>query len=268
MAISYPLKDEEQMIRLLQKDIDETDKNIKIFAGHLPAVYIEKGTHREVHFDPQRWGEFSSYTFEIGVTLLNYALGIGKSAIMMVLVDDDAELPKEMINGELKTRDKPTWKRRYRGKAYNKVVFPKEYLAILAKHDLDLSHFIKQEREGKEYLLVSEKSLKLEAEGIGYTDPKECSLAYKGFVLNERYFDVSKDYLISFMPGQCKGNICEGVLDLDFNINSSHIFFPHTSEMGGLDETNNGYVKFEPIKPITDMFEEQEIVYRKEELEK
>ena len=72
-------------------------------------------------------------------------------------------------------------------------------------------------------------------------------------------------YLVSFIPGQCKGNICAGVLDVREDLDASHIFFPHIETMGGIVDTGSGFLKFGDGASIKDIYEAGFITYKETE---
>jgi len=234
---------------LLKNDIKESNKNVKIFAGHLPLVYESK--EELVYIDEFRWGEFSTYTFDLGAKLLRYTLDIGKKGQLIIVVDDDIELT---INSNLiNSLDDQNWRRRERRKIFKNPLLPKPYEKILEKYNLNLSHLVAKKQRKVNTFLLSEKVLKTEAKELKISAPNACSLAYKGLLLNPKlkYFDIINDYHISLMPGQCKGNICEGFFNQDYNLNASFIFFPHIEKLGGIIPDSIGYKKTDSIKPIS-----------------
>ncbi len=237
------IQNESEMMDALKNDVLSTSKqNIKIFAGHLPLLYIDEGAgRRSVRLGIDRWGVFSTHTFELGCTLLKTAQEAGKNAQLILLVDDDDELKRDE-NGI--RRDETKWKSPRR-KFYATAELPSEYKQILAKHALDESCLVKIENsQGVVSSLISERLIKRKAEQIGIVAPNECSKAYKGILLLGSMFSKDEDYLVSFMPGQCKGNICTGVLtDIDFQLDASHAFFPHAQSMGGLSVEDGRYVQ-------------------------
>jgi len=69
------IKNEKELIRILKKDIDNTDKKRIVFlAGHFPLVYTSAGAIEAIH----KWGSFSIYSLELGCELAKYAREIGK----------------------------------------------------------------------------------------------------------------------------------------------------------------------------------------------
>jgi hypothetical protein len=257
------IQSESELESILKEDVDESKKELRIVAGHLPLLYNDNGPgNRSVELGVDRWGEFSPYTFELGAKLLQYTQDSGREGKLVVIVDDDVELPRSEKNGRIVRQDKG-WHRRPRNRILRSSALPEQYQEILEKYDLTKEDLVTQERKGNQTVLLSEKMLKAEAEQTGLVAPNECSLAYKGLLLNSKYFDKDKHRLISFIPGQCKGNICEGVLDTNLGIDASHVFFPHIEEMGGLLDMGNGYEKFGESSKIQDFYDNHSIVYRK-----
>lgn len=264
------IKNEKELIDLIKEDINNSSsQNIILFAGHLPLLYNKSHEQKNiVELGEFRWGVFSLYTFELGCLILQYCIDIGKKGKIIILVDDDIELPKvELTNGRIKRKDENKFKKPRRRLMKNSKL-PESYKKVLIKYNLNYEHFIYQERDNVKTFLISEKILKKEGESKFGLSHNECSLAYKSLLLNPKYFSISDDYLISFMPLQCKGNICE-VIGSELKINSSHFFFPDINKMGGLIEMKNEYLnsnKRAPLENKKDFYESQLASYRKDKL--
>ena len=264
------IQDENESLEQLKQDIDQTNKsNITFFAGHFPLRYIDDGPgKRKVYADVTRWGNFSLHTFEQAAVLTEYAIKKGKEAKIIVLVDDDYELPKSVIETKTGAR---TIKRDYnwahgpRRKFYKNAKLPESYKRILEKYNLSEDHLLKQDRNGKESILFSEKILKRDSIAKGIAATNECSLAYKGITLNKSIFDIDNSLLISFMPGQCKGNICEGVLGGATDLDAVHIFYPHVSVMGGYLEEEKKQIY--PTQPMSLFYSGGRVTYRRDSKE-
>lgn len=223
---------------VLKETINRQQRHIKIVAGHLPLVYHNGPPgERMVALDIDRWGPFSTESFELGAKLARYAHEQGKEASLVLIVDDDVELPAP--------DDRPQdykWASTPRRRLFQKGELPEQYREILKRYDLGRESFVQIERKGAITPLISERELKRTALENGVT-ANACSLAYGSFINNPDLFDVQKDYLIGFVPGQCKGSICEGVLDRTQGLYSTHAFFPHIEFMGGLLRMGRGYEK-------------------------
>lgn len=260
------VRNEEELISILKKDIGSTNRNLKIFCGHLPLRYQDNGPGERIAFlDENRWGFFSSFTFELGSQLLRYALDHGKTGSLIVLVDDDIELPRKYKEDKLVKRDVNEY-RSPRNQAFRESKLPEVYEELLKDYNLDTTFFVKQLRKGFNNIFISEKHLKKQAKNKGLVAEDPCSRAYKGLLFTGHYFDPKKDYLISFMPEQCKGNICRGVLDVGFGLESSHVFFPDIDDMGAINECEDGYVESKERKPLSlnSAFENSKISYRRD----
>ncbi|MFC4632609.1 hypothetical protein ACFO3O_01745 [Dokdonia ponticola] len=253
--------DEQNLFSILKKDILETSKNIKIFGGHLPLLYLEDN-ERHVELDTKRWGEFSVYSFDFATKLLKFVTDHRRNAKIVLVVDDDIELPKIEKDGRFVRRDK-TWHKKPRRRLFRESILPLEYNKILSIYGLNTNYLVKQQISDTKSFLISEKKLKAEAVLSGQIADNECSLAYKGLIFSETYFKKEDDYLISFMPGQCKGSICGGFLNSS-NIDSSHVFFPHIENMGSIFETRTGYKRIGDYENISQFYEKGLITYRKD----
>lgn len=255
-----------QIESILKKDIDKKSKIIKIFAGHLPLRYESRDLDDpKVYLDVHRWGFFSQYTFELGVQLMRYVLDQGKEGKLMVVVDDDCEITA--VEKEDKEKRDDNKYRTRRREAMAITAFPELYHKILASYNLDISHLVTQKRKKFTTVLLSEKILKDQAKTQGFTSKDPCSKAYKGLLLTNMYFNKETDYLISFLPEQCKGSICSGVLNEYPGLQASHVFFPDVEALGALLKLpKGGYTESKKRKPLTleEAFREGKISYRKD----
>jgi len=264
------ITDEEQLIQLAEKNLkNSTSKTIKIFAGHIPLLYnTETDGEVNVKLDDYRWGLFSTYTFKLGCKLLRYSLDIGKKGKLILLVDDNIELPRiQLPNGTIKRKDENKF-RKPRKRLMKSSELPESYEKILAKYQLSQNDLVNQNRDNTNTVLISEKILKEEGEKKFGLSHNECSLAYKSLLLNTKYFNIDSDFLVSFMPLQCKGNICD-VLGESLKVNSNHFFFPDINEMGGLVELKDKYInstKRTPFQNKNELFREGLVSYRADEI--
>ncbi|MFT5822573.1 MAG: hypothetical protein ACI8ZM_003829 [Crocinitomix sp.] len=260
------ISNQEELENILKKDILQTKKNIKIFAGHLPMVYeTNDQSERTACLDVNRWGDFSCQTFELGTQLIQFARSKNKLAKLIVVVDDDVELLKVEKMEKLVRKDE-NWHKKPRRKIFKNSTLPLAYTQIMQSYNLTNDSLIRQNRTNFSSLLISEKVLKSDAEKNGVVSANECSLAYKGLIFDDQYFNPNEDYLISLMPGQCKGNICSGLLNTSIAIDSSHIFYPHIELMGGIVETNEGYKKLAECLNLSTAFRKGLITYRKDHI--
>lgn len=230
--IEQTINDEATLERLLKNDIDGTDKPVKVLAGHLPLIYHNET--RTVELGTRRWGNFSEYTWDLGCKILQYAHSKGKEGKLLLVVDDEAELmERHGCSTKVVRKD---WHHPVRRALFLANTLPMNYLQILAKHGLSIDNIARQPRDSEHNtVLISEIVLKREANNQGLAAFNACALAFNGILATPEIY-TSADYLITLIPGQCKGNICTGVLK-ETHFDGSHVFFPHVSQLGGL---NNG----------------------------
>ena len=79
-----------ELEKILRAEIDSTEKEvIEIFAGHMPARYEDDTTQeRRAYLDTNRWGEFTTHTFELGCKSAAYAIRQGKcSAVTLTKLE-------------------------------------------------------------------------------------------------------------------------------------------------------------------------------------
>ncbi|MFA6073111.1 MAG: hypothetical protein WC758_03290 [Candidatus Woesearchaeota archaeon] len=245
------IKSTQELKEILHEYVINSNKSsVKILAGHLPMLYDEKEV-RAISLGVDRWGVFSKYTFQLGAEVFIDATNVGKKSGLLVLVDDLVEI--NLIEKNKKViRDDKKWMKNQRRKFYSGAHLPIEYLEILNSYDLPEDIVEEQRRSNGSYSkLISEKMTKASAISKGLIAPTECAQSYKGLIYDTRFFDMNSDFLISFIPGQCKGNICSGVIDVVSNLDSLHIMFPHMEDLGGLMARGDGtYIKGSR-KPMT-----------------
>jgi hypothetical protein len=251
------ITNEQELEKILMQSIDEISKNsIKILAGHMPLLYLDEcPTRRSAELGVTRWGAFSTYTFELGAKLLQYSKASGKSGKLMLIVDDLVELPRIEKDGIFYSQNK-SWMSRVRKKFYDNENIPDAFEKILSKYDLSVDDLSVQRKKENTSPLISEKLAKANGLEKGIIAPNECSQAYKGVLFDESIFSMEKDYLVGFIPGQCKGNICEGILDAPQGLSSLHVFFPHMESLGGLAQLKSTYEKIREPMSVSDMFKE------------
>ena len=64
------IKDEKELLKILKKDIENTNKNKIIFlAGHFPLLYTKEKAIEAI----KRWGIFSIYSLNLACKLAKYA---------------------------------------------------------------------------------------------------------------------------------------------------------------------------------------------------
>jgi hypothetical protein len=254
------ISSEQKLITILQKEIKKLkNKEIKIIAGHLPLLYFEeKNSKREAKLGLKRWGEFSVHSFELGCKLVRYALDLGKKATIIVIVDDLVEVPKD-FEGHRKVK---SWMKDSQRRFYKNEGMPKEYIKIMKQYGVQ-NNILKQKRSFGDSELISEWKLKSKALELGQSAKNECSLAYNALLNDTHYFQEEKDFLISFIPGQCKGNICAGVIDVRDDLHSIHVFFPHIEMMGGIIDSEAGFIEFGEKMTLKEMYDNGHVTYVK-----
>lgn len=249
----------------LKIDIDNSNKDVNIFAGHLPLRYLEKNGERKVFMDENWWGKFSSFSFSLGCELVKYARDLGRCGKIMLVVDDDDEL-LSYENKRNHLNDK-NWHKKPRKRLRKKSKIPASYQNILDKYDLDLSILIKQQFKKYSTVLISERNLKKESREMGFNASNECSLAYKSLLYSNKdtYFNSQKEFHICFIPDQCKTNLCEGIIESNNNVDASYIFFPKIEDMGGIVKVEIGHQRLPSLKPleVSEYFEKDLVSYIK-----
>ncbi len=212
----------ERLIELLFDQIESTKRqfqNAIFIAGHLPLVY-EDGPRLDVN----RWGEFSKHTLEVAAEVGDRIKKIGINTRIAVIVDDLWELKKG------------TGFPRNFSKFYQRSSLPAEFTEVLDRYDLQDS-LILQERKGFNSKLISEYKELTANRSTTDGEATECAKAFRSFTNNPSYFDPATDYLIGFIPGQCRGNLCSITSTpstTDRFGSSTMIFYPHVETMSGL----------------------------------
>jgi hypothetical protein len=211
-----------------------------------------------------RWGEFSNYTFELAVSLLRYVKDSKKEGKLILLVDDLVELPQKQKEDRF-VRVDTKWKQKARKRFYPLNELPESYLTVLENYNFSERDFVVQQRTiESNSIFISEKMARARALERGYTAPNECSQAYKGVIYDPEFFVVANDYLVSFIPGQCKGNVCSGILDVQNDLDTLHVFFPHMEDLGGLADMREGYKKIRNSLTIDEIYQRGVFYVKKE----
>lgn len=240
--------DSGQLEMQLKEAVKNTDKaGFKIMTGHLPLVY---NNDRTISVDSRRWGEFSEYTLELGCKTASYARELGKEVGLLMLIDDLVEVPRDS-NGKRKFQ---SWMVKEPDKHYATDKLPNSYNEIIARYNVE-DLIVPQKRSFGETKLISERKLKVDHLNSKGKAPNECSMAYSSLLNNPELLDLGRDYLVSLIPGQCKGNLCQGILNVRDDLDSSHVFFPHVETLGGMIDTGEGFKQFGKPCSIDGMFE-------------
>jgi len=230
MVSQIAVRTEKELVDILFEDISGS-RTVALVAGEFPLIY--HSGERRAESGISRWGEFSMYTFELGCMLARQALDWGKDVRILVVADDHVELP--LVDGARKVR---SWMKRVQRGLYAQGL-PEEFEASARRWNV-LEHIAEESRSFGPSKVISEIHLKSIALNRGIVVPNECSLAYTAML--DLLCDPH-DYVIGFIPGQCKGFICDGVLDRRINLNATHVFFPHIELLGGILDTGKGFVK-------------------------
>ncbi|MFP4568214.1 MAG: hypothetical protein ACLFN8_04690 [Candidatus Woesearchaeota archaeon] len=247
--------EKELMVALKQYSFEFEKQNTQIIAGHMPLLYVddEIKQSRRVELGVDRWGEFSKHTFDLGARLCNYLLNEKEKSEILVIVDDLVEMPKLLDSKGVPYSKEKTWMGRKRNKFYLHNDLPSEFYDILNSNNLS-ADVLKEQivKEGAVSKILSEKKMKLHALNNGLIAPNECATSLQGLLYDSSQFNKQEDLLIGFIPGQCKGNVCSGLLDRTYDLNSLFVFFPHMEELGGLIQNQDGsYVKNKFAKPLS-----------------
>ena len=221
------LKHEKQLMDELKKSVDGTDKErIVILSGHFPLIYKKEEAIEAIH----KWGEFSTYSLEIGCKIGKYAQEKGKRVDFVFFVDDHIY---EDFSG-LKSHQI----KRARNELYKKrsIKFNPDYEKIMKKYGFSKKDIIRQnqEKKGRENCLYfSEKFLRKSERDID----NQCAKEYVEFIEDKKYFDKEREYIITIAPNMCKGNICDVAVDLELEgLSGTHVFMESMAPLSSRKE--------------------------------
>ncbi len=209
--------DEKELLGILEKDIEQSDKEIVyFFAGHFPLVYKEEGAIEALDI----WGVFSMYTLELACKVAQ-KFKDKKDIRFVFFVDDLTYEDRTKMGWEpLRTQRRNLYKKR----SGEGAVLNTRYHEILKKYGFDESYVLRQDhkKEGRhDCLYFSEKILRASEKKIN----NPCAREYTEFIEDTTYFDKSITYMVSFIPRRCEGHICNIALDNEIKrLSSSHIF--------------------------------------------
>ncbi len=221
------IKNEKQLIKILKKDVKETDKKrIVILAGHFPLIYTKEKAIEAI----DKWGEFSIYTLELGCEIAKYAKDIGKEVRFVFFVDDHIYEKMNNLNTDnLKKKRKEL----YRLKSGKTAKILEVYRKIMNSFGFSEKDIIRHDhkKSGRENCIYfSEKILRKSLRKID----NECAKEYTEFIEDKKYFDKNNNYIITFAPNICKENICDIALDLEIKgLSSSHVFIETMAILSG-----------------------------------
>lgn len=215
------ISNERELIKRLKKDIEESDKEKIVFmGGHFPLVYKDG----EAYEDFYKWGEFSLYTLEVACELAKFAQEKAKKKIGFVFFVDDHSYEDWSETSSSRTRSRRR-RRLYREMSGKDAKLPEEYRVILRKYNFSENDVIRQDQgkpERKDCLYFSEKILRASKNNID----NACAREYIEFLENPKYFNKQTDFMVTFGPSRCEGNICDIALDKEIEgLNSVHVFF-------------------------------------------
>lgn len=213
------IENEAALIERLYLDIQETDKkNILVLAGHFPLVYTREEAVEAFDY----WGEFPTYTLELGCITISMARKSGKTSKLLILTDDHSY---EEMSGIRSSRERG--KRRdklYKARSNDSALLLPAFYEIMQKHGLGEQDVLRQDhgKPGREDCLYFSEKL-LRATGRNIINP--CARAYTNILENKRYFNKESDYMVAFIPFRCRDNICDITLDEEIELlSASHIF--------------------------------------------
>jgi hypothetical protein len=203
---------------ILSRYVHATDKDrLAVLAGHFPLMY-KAG---EAYPGLTSWGEFPTYSLELGCFAAREAREIGKN-VKFVLLADDAyyELYMNLNSSSTRTRRRAFY-RSMSGE--NAILFP-TYREILATYGFSEADVLRQD-QGKigreDCLIFSEKVLRAANDRV----ENECARAYVNLVEDPRYFDRERDSILAFVPNRCMGHICDVALDQEIKgLDGLHVF--------------------------------------------
>jgi len=216
------LQNERELIEQLEVDVAQSKKKRVIFqAGHFPLVYTRSGSVEGI----REWGDFSKYSLDLAAKIARNAKNMGLEVGFAIIVDDKLNEGLSKIG---KSQRSAIRNRLYKSKNGINALLPEEFERILHSQGFSASEILRADhcKRGRESCLYfSEKVL------IAQSPPEmtECARAYHAFI--DRQITPS-DYLVSFVPDRCTGNICRGVLEnLKQGISASHIFMQTDSTL-------------------------------------
>lgn len=221
---------ESELIERLQKDVVSCGKELVVLqSGHFPIMYLLEGAIEGV----SHWGQFSTYSLELGCKIGLYAKERGKKLRFVFFADDHSyESMSNLTPAQVKTRRNKLYKEK---SGINAVLSP-EYQKIMNSFGFDESYILRQNhgKSGREdCLYFSEKILRASSREIENT----CAREYTEFIEDPKYFDKDKTHLISFVPNRCMGHICQVALDQEIKgISASHIFMETMTPFANREE--------------------------------
>lgn len=185
-------------------------------AGHFPLLYSRERCIEGF----TAWGDFSTYSLELGARVARRAKEAGKK-IGFMLVADDRTGRLNLKLGSTATKAKKNMF--YKARNGSNAILPMEFSLILLDNGFSEADIIRSDhhKPGRNSCLYISETI-LAASSSRETNG--CAKAYSA-LLESPYFNPSTDYFVSFVPDRCMGNVCSLVLEsMPVSIASSHIF--------------------------------------------
>lgn len=243
---------ESDLMETLKDDIDGTEKDTITFqAGHFPVNYVEADDAADHKLDAEpafdEWGPFSKYTAELAARLAAYANDQGKEVKFIFLADDHGASSNP-------SSEKSARKRLYQKKSGQEAQVDSELRDILASEGFDEEYVVRHDqgkRGRRSSLYFSETKLqhpeseaRIDEDTAAELEEIEdgCAKGYTA-LLESDYFDASEEYLISFIPDICDGNVCNRALDghVTEDVSGSHVFMTTEREALSMSDVDDLY---------------------------
>jgi hypothetical protein len=225
------LRNETELIhRVIADALSSKRENFVFQAGHFPLFYRGKGKDAEAYAALDQWGAFTPYSMELACKIGKELKQFG-NVRFAVIADDVFYDHIRGVPNYNHSHKRGMRKRFYKSHSGADAKLPEPLNGIMQANgfsSLDIIRHDHRQFGRRDCLFFGEKVLRAD----GSPAKNQCARAYREFVSNPKYFVKEKDYLISFVPDRCMGNICNGVLeDLGAGVSASHIFMQTDSTL-------------------------------------
>ncbi|MBP7708592.1 hypothetical protein KA107_02810 [Candidatus Pacearchaeota archaeon] len=206
--------------RLISDALVSGKQRVVIQAGHFPLHYSSSGAYAS----KDAWGAFTPYSLEIGTEVAKELRNHGIETKFIITADDinyDNVGENASFSDGQRRRMRRRFFREYSGESAVLPTSLREYLSAQGFSEQEVIRQDQGQDDRRDCLLFSERVLR--------TNPtqenNQCARAYRALVTDPKYFNMERDYLISFIPDRCTGNVCSRVLDENVRgLSASHVF--------------------------------------------
>lgn len=233
------VSNQQKLLQQLCADVKQSElEAVSILAGHFPLRVDTRS--KRLYEDVSVWGDFSTYTLELGTYIAEYAQSIGKKVGFVFLCDDQTYRDGDktlLVNGDelseaqLDNRWRSARDTLYKERSGVTAQLPQQYRSILGAKGFSEEHVLRHDHEKasrgdclyfSEAVLRSPRQLPTDQ---SWENVAACSREYIALLKSKQLaVDSKESYLVSFIPSKCSHYVCDAVDFFVTEFKGSHIF--------------------------------------------